>query len=110
MKLDSKVPSGPLADKWRKYQFDLKLISPANKRKYDIIVVGTGLAGASTAATLAELGYNCMMPIESLPVCLTWNMALSARASNPARVSLSSGNAAIPKLARSETLCPFLIR
>lgn len=58
MKLDSKIPSGPLAEKWTKYQFDLKLINPANKRKYDIIVVGTGLAGASAAATLAELGYN----------------------------------------------------
>jgi succinate dehydrogenase / fumarate reductase flavoprotein subunit len=58
MKLDPKVPSGPLADKWHKYQFDLKLINPTNKRKFDIIVVGTGLAGASAAATLAELGYN----------------------------------------------------
>ena len=58
MKLDSKIPEGPLAEKWTKYQFDLKLINPANKRKYDIIVVGTGLAGASAAATLAELGYN----------------------------------------------------
>ena len=56
MKLNSKIPNTPLAEKWTKYQFDLKLINPANKRKYDIIVVGTGLAGA--AATLAELGYN----------------------------------------------------
>ncbi len=58
MKLNSKIPNTPLAEKWTKYQFDLKLINPANKRKYDIIVVGTGLAGASAAATLAELGYN----------------------------------------------------
>jgi len=58
MKLDAKIPSGPLSEKWTKHQFDLKLINPANKRKYDIIVVGTGLAGASAAATLAELGYN----------------------------------------------------
>ncbi|CAN2043592.1 succinate dehydrogenase / fumarate reductase, flavoprotein subunit [Candidatus Magnetomoraceae bacterium gMMP-1] len=58
MQLDSKVPSGSLADKWDKYQFELKLVNPANKRKYDIIVVGTGLAGGSAAATLAELGYN----------------------------------------------------
>ncbi len=58
MKLNSKIPNTSLAEKWTKYQFDLKLINPANKRKYDIIVVGTGLAGASAAATLAELGYN----------------------------------------------------
>ena len=58
MKLDSKIPSGPLAQKWDKHKFDLKLVNPANKRKFDIIVVGTGLAGASAAATLAELGYN----------------------------------------------------
>ncbi len=58
MSLDGKVPQGPLADKWSKYKFNLKLVNPANKRKYDIIVVGTGLAGASAAASLAELGYN----------------------------------------------------
>jgi len=58
MKLDAKIPNVPLSEKWTKHQFDLKLINPANKRKYDIIVVGTGLAGASAAATLAELGYN----------------------------------------------------
>jgi len=56
--LNSKVPTGPLAEKWTKHQFDLKLVNPANKRKYDIIIVGTGLAGASAAASLAELGYN----------------------------------------------------
>ncbi len=58
MKLDSKVPSGPLRDKWDKHRFDMKLINPANKRKYKILVVGTGLAGASAAASFAELGYN----------------------------------------------------
>jgi succinate dehydrogenase / fumarate reductase flavoprotein subunit len=58
MKLDSKIPEGPLAEKWTKHRFNLKLVNPANKRKYDIIVVGTGLAGASAAASLAELGYN----------------------------------------------------
>ncbi|QQL49798.1 fumarate reductase/succinate dehydrogenase flavoprotein subunit [Mucilaginibacter ginkgonis] len=58
MTLDAKVPEGPLADKWSKHKFNLKLVNPANKRKYDIIVVGTGLAGASAAASLAELGYN----------------------------------------------------
>ncbi len=56
--LDSKVPAGPLADKWDNHRFSIKLVNPANKRKYDIIVVGTGLAGASAAASLAELGYN----------------------------------------------------
>src|SRR5438045_5926580 len=58
MSLDSQIPSGTLAQKWDKHKFDLKLVNPANKRKFDIIVVGTGLAGASAAASLAELGYN----------------------------------------------------
>ncbi|MRS63561.1 fumarate reductase/succinate dehydrogenase flavoprotein subunit [Larkinella terrae] len=58
MKLDSKAPEGPLAEKWAKHKFNLKLVNPANKRKYEIIVVGTGLAGASAAAALGELGYN----------------------------------------------------
>ncbi len=58
MALDSKIPDGPIADKWTKYKFGLKLVNPSNKRKYDIIVVGTGLAGAAAAASLAELGYN----------------------------------------------------
>src|SRR5512134_2884887 len=56
--LNSNIPSGPLAQKWDKHKFDLKLINPANKRKFDVIVVGSGLAGASAAASLAELGYN----------------------------------------------------
>jgi succinate dehydrogenase flavoprotein subunit len=58
MKLDSKIPSGPLAQKWDKHKFDLKLVNPANKRKFEVLVVGSGLAGASAAATLAELGYQ----------------------------------------------------
>ncbi len=58
MNLDSKIPEGPLAEKWTKHKFNLKLVNPANKRKYDVIVVGTGLAGASAAASLGELGYN----------------------------------------------------
>jgi succinate dehydrogenase / fumarate reductase flavoprotein subunit len=57
MTLDSRIPSGPLTEKWDRHRFDMKLINPANKRKYSVIVVGTGLAGASAAATLAELGY-----------------------------------------------------
>jgi succinate dehydrogenase / fumarate reductase flavoprotein subunit len=57
-KLDSKIPSGPLADKWRKHKTEIKLVNPANKRKYEVIVVGAGLAGSSAAATLAELGYK----------------------------------------------------
>jgi succinate dehydrogenase / fumarate reductase, flavoprotein subunit len=58
MTLDSKLPPGPLENKWDTHRFNLKLVNPANKRKYHIIVVGTGLAGASAAASLAELGYN----------------------------------------------------
>ena len=58
MILDGKCPSGPLKDKWDNHRRDLKLVNPANKRKYTVLVVGTGLAGASAAASLAELGYN----------------------------------------------------
>ncbi len=58
MKLDAKIPSGPLAEKWSKHRFDMKLVNPANRRKYHVIVVGSGLAGASAAATLAEMGYQ----------------------------------------------------
>lgn len=56
--LDPKIPQGPLAQKWENYKNHVRLVNPANKRKIDIIVVGTGLAGGSAAATLAELGYN----------------------------------------------------
>src|SRR2546422_3764725 len=58
MKLDAHIPSGPLAQKWDKHRFEMKLINPANKRRFDVLVVGSGLAGASAAATLAELGYG----------------------------------------------------
>ncbi|MCJ7774238.1 MAG: fumarate reductase/succinate dehydrogenase flavoprotein subunit [Desulfobacterales bacterium] len=58
MHLDSKIPSGPLTEKWDNHRFELKLVNPANKRHFEIIVVGTGLAGASASASLAELGYN----------------------------------------------------
>src|SRR5579872_2814019 len=58
MELDSKIPSGPIETSWDRYRFQMKLVNPANKRKYNIIVVGTGLAGGSACATLAELGYN----------------------------------------------------
>lgn len=58
MSLDSKTPAGPLSEKWDNHKFNLKLVNPANKRRYDVIIVGTGLAGASAAASLAELGYN----------------------------------------------------
>ena len=56
--LDSRIPDGPLAEKWSRHRFELALVNPANKRRYSIIVVGTGLAGAAAAATLAELGYR----------------------------------------------------
>lgn len=56
--LNSKIPGGPLAQKWSRHQFEMKLVNPANKRKFSVIVVGTGLAGASASATLSELGYN----------------------------------------------------
>jgi succinate dehydrogenase / fumarate reductase flavoprotein subunit len=58
MTLDSKIPSGPIAEKWDKHKFEMKLVNPANKRRYSVIVVGSGLAGASAAASLAEMGYK----------------------------------------------------
>jgi succinate dehydrogenase / fumarate reductase flavoprotein subunit len=58
MRLDANIPGGPITEKWDRHRFELKLVNPANKRKFDIIVVGTGLAGGSAAASLAELGYN----------------------------------------------------
>src|SRR5918911_614389 len=60
MELHSRIPSGPIEQKWDKHRFEMKLVNPANKRKFTVIVVGSGLAGASAAATLAELGYNVL--------------------------------------------------
>ena len=56
--LDSRIHSGPLADKWRRHKTEMRLVNPANKRKYEVIVVGAGLAGASASASLAEMGYK----------------------------------------------------
>ena len=56
--INSRIPEGPIADKWTSHKFNMKLVNPSNKRKFEIIVVGTGLAGASAAATLGELGYK----------------------------------------------------
>src|ERR671938_2117824 len=58
MQLESRIPSGPIEKKWDKARFDMKLVNPANKRKYTVIVVGSGLAGGAAAASLAELGYE----------------------------------------------------
>src|SRR5947208_7111592 len=58
MQLNSKIPSGPIENRWDRHRFEMKLVNPANKRRYEIIVVGSGLAGASAAASLGELGYN----------------------------------------------------
>jgi succinate dehydrogenase / fumarate reductase flavoprotein subunit len=58
LNLDAKIPEGPIQDKWDSHKFKMKLVNPANKRKYSVIIVGTGLAGGSAAASLAELGYN----------------------------------------------------
>ena len=58
MVMESKIPAGPMAEKWESYKFNAKLVNPANRRRYEVIVVGTGLAGAAAAATLGEMGYN----------------------------------------------------
>src|SRR5687768_11361539 len=58
MQLRSRIPAGPIEQKWDRHRFEMKLVNPANKRRHTVIVVGTGLAGASAAATLSELGYD----------------------------------------------------
>ncbi|MGH9861700.1 MAG: FAD-binding protein, partial [Candidatus Acidiferrales bacterium] len=58
MELNANIPAGPLEEKWTRHKFEMKLVNPANKRKYSVIIIGTGLAGGSAAASLAELGYN----------------------------------------------------
>ena len=58
MNLDPHVPEGPIEKKWDRHRFEMKLVNPANKRKYEVIVVGSGLAGGAAAATMAELGYS----------------------------------------------------
>ena len=67
IKIDSKIPEGPVAEKWTNYKAHQKLVNPANKRRLDIIVVGTGLAGASAAASLGEMGFRvfnfCILPV-----------------------------------------------
>src|SRR5688500_261145 len=60
MQLRSKIPTGPIEQKWDRHRFEMKLVNPANKRRFTVIVVGSGLAGASAAATLSELGYNVL--------------------------------------------------
>ena len=58
IELRSRVPAGPIEQKWDKHRFEMRLVNPANKRKYTVLVVGSGLAGASAAASLSELGYQ----------------------------------------------------
>src|ERR1700759_5762896 len=58
LNLDAKIPDGPIADKWHNHKFDMKLVAPHNRRRFEVIVVGSGLAGAAAAATLGELGYQ----------------------------------------------------
>ena len=73
--IDSKIPQGPLAEKWTNYKNHQKLVNPANKRRLDVIVVGTGLAGASAAASLAEMGFNVLnFCIQDSPVVLTLSL------------------------------------
>ncbi|MCX6550414.1 MAG: FAD-binding protein, partial [Acidobacteria bacterium] len=58
--IDARIPSGQMPDKWDKYRFEAKLVNPANRRKFTVIIVGTGLAGGAAAATLGEAGYNVL--------------------------------------------------
>ena len=67
IKIDSKIPEGPVAEKWTNYKAHQKLVNPANKRRLDIIVVGTGLAGASAAASLGEMGSEYSISVFRIP-------------------------------------------
>ena len=75
-KIDSKIPEGPVAEKWTNYKAHQKLVNPANKRRLDIIVVGTGLAGASAAASLGALGFKerrtALNSSKSRRLCMSW--------------------------------------
>ena len=74
-KIDSKIPAGPVAEKWTNYKAHQKLVNPANKRRLDIIVVGTGLAGASAAASLGDMGFNVLnFCIQDSPVVHTLSL------------------------------------
>ena len=68
IQLHSRVPSGPIELKWDKHRFEMKLVNPANKRKYTVIIVGSGLAGASAAATLSELAWRSGVPRRTLRI------------------------------------------
>ena len=75
IKIDSKIPEGPVAEKWTNYKAHQKLVNPANKRRLDIIVVGTGLAGASAAASLGEMGFRVFnFCIQDSPVVHTLSL------------------------------------
>jgi succinate dehydrogenase / fumarate reductase flavoprotein subunit len=92
MKLDARVPAGPIAAKWDRHKFEMKLVNPANKRKYTIIVVGTGLAGASAAASLGELGYNVLnFCIQDSPRrgCIAAQGSINARTTTRTTATLS---------------------
>ena len=95
MALDGHIPGSPLEQKWDKHQFELKLVNPANKRKHDIIVVGTGLAGAAAAASLAELGYHVLSfciqdsPRRAHSIALAQAVPTKLPGSNPLRLLLT---------------------
>ena len=76
MTYNSNIPAGPLTEKWTRYKNEMKLVAPNNRRKFNIIIVGTGLAGASAAATLGELGYNvklfCIQDMHHRPQNIFW--------------------------------------
>lgn len=94
--LDSKIPNGPIESKWKNHKFSSKLVNPANKRKHSVIVVGTGLAGASAAASLGELGYKvkafCVheSPRRAHSVAAQGGIFMSAISNSPLNVAMSA--------------------
>ena len=114
--LDSKIPDGPMADKWSNYVAGQKLVNPSNKRKFKIIVVGTGLAGASAAATLGELGYQVEAftfhdsPRRAHSIAATAFTACSTTRSRAATSALAKQTCIVLPKCRSTSLTRWLPR
>ena len=103
VKLQSRIPEGPLAEKWSNYKSNQNLVNPANKRKLDVIVIGTGLAGASAAASLAEMGFKvksfCYQDSPEGPIASRHREGPMLQRTTRMTVTASTGSSSIPSRA-----------